>query len=107
MSEKPEKRTFSNVVGSSSSFYPDLPRIPLGELLETEVEVLDAVVIDDFETDFGIHDLALMKVKVKDTVGTTACSGQVVIKKVKKALEMEALPLYATFVKPGRYYDVL
>lgn len=99
-------KTFSEALGVSP-FYPELPRIELGEILGEDLVVLDAKVMKDFESEkYGNHDLALLRIQLKADEFTTACSGMVLCKKVQVALDRKLLPLKGKIVK-DKYYDIL
>jgi len=100
-------KTFTDVL-DTEPFWPDLPKEQLPDLLNRTYKVFDARVIEDFETDFGTHDLALLALEDLDSGEkfTTACSGIVVVKKIKKVLAGKMLPLIGTITKEERYYDI-
>ena len=100
--------TFSDEFGSGS-FYPDLPKKPLAEVLDVTYSIVDATIVRDFEGKFGKSDFALLLIEDINTGEqfTTLCGGEVVVKKLEKALAQKLLPLYGTIVKPAQYYDIL
>ena len=101
------KRTFKSELGVGE-FYPDLPKMPLLVLLNYEYQILDAVIVEGFEGEFGESDFALILMEEKDGKQfTTLCGGMVVIKKLRKAKEKDLLPLYGTIVKLEKYYDII
>jgi len=110
-----QKRTFGSELGAGSvNFYPDLARAPLETVLDRELLVLDAMIVEDFETQYGIGDFALLRLSDEATGEefTTICGGRVVVRKVRKALAQRLLPLYGTIVlreggAHGRYYDIV
>ena len=105
--EASKEKSVSDIV-PSSEFYPDLPKMPLTDIQEVTHRLIDVAIIEDFEGDYGPHDLALMLVEdlLTGEQYTTACSGMVVLKKLKKLIELNALPILATFAKTKRYWDI-
>jgi len=105
--EAGKEKSVSDII-PSGEFYPDLPKMPLTDIQEVTHRLLDVGIIEDFEGDYGPHDLALMLVEdlLTGEQYTTACSGMVVLKKLKKLIELKAIPILATFSKPGKYWDI-
>ena len=102
-----EPKTFTDLLGGGE-FYPDLPRIEFKDLLGRQVLVIDAQIIEDFTTKFGTHDALLLLVELEDVKYTTITSGEVVIKRVMKALKEGLLPLMGTIIyHEDRYYNIL
>ena len=103
-----EPKTFSDLLGGGE-FYPDLPRIDFKELINHQVLVIDAQLIEDFTSKFGVHDalLLLVQMPADGQQFTTITSGEVVIKRVIKALKEGLLPLYGTITKDKEYYNIL
>lgn len=100
-------KTFREAVGGVA-FYPDMPKQRLSDVLDSENVVLDAKIVEGFTSAFGESDFALLL--CEDSEGnqfTTLCGGEVVIKKVRKAIVDKLLPLRATIIKPERYYDIV
>lgn len=100
-------KTFSQAL-DTEPFHPDLPKEQLPDILDRTYKVFDARIMKDFTTDFGTHDLALLALEDLDTGEhfTIACSGAVVVKKVKQAIERKLLPLIGTITRNDRYYDI-
>ena len=106
---KDEPKTFSDLLGGGE-FYPDLPRIDLKELIDRQVLVVDAQIIEDFSSKFGTHDALLLLVEMPEDGSqyTTITSGEVIIKRVMKALKEGLLPLKGTITKGEKpYYNIL
>lgn len=105
--EAPDEKSFSDVTGGGQ-FYPELPKVKLADILGKTFVMRDAVIIENYEGKWGIHDFAIMLLVNHETGEefTCACSGQVILKKVRIALEKEALPLLATITRTQRYYDI-
>lgn len=102
------QKTFSDEFGKGS-FYPDIPKRPLAEVLDKTFSLVDATIIEGFESKFGTSDFSLLLLEDVSTGEqfTTLCGGMVVVKKVRQALDKKLLPLFATIVKPAQYYDIL
>ena len=105
-----EPKTFSDLLGGGE-FYPELPRIEFKELLDRQVLVIDAQILEDFHSkDYGVHDVLLMLVEMPEDgmQYTTITSGEVVIKRVMKALKEGLLPLIGTITYQNEhYYNIL
>lgn len=103
-----EQRCFSSELGSGH-FYPHLPKRPLAEVMDKMYSVVDAVIIRGWESNFGESDFALLLLEdPKDGAQfTTLCGGEVVIKKLQRALDRKLLPLNGTIIKLARYYDII
>ena len=104
-----EPKTFSDLLGGGE-FYPDFPRIEFRELLDRQVLVVDAQIIENFSSQFGVHDALLILVEMPENGEhfTTITSGEVIIKRVMKALKEGLLPLKGTITKGDRpYYNIL
>jgi len=102
-----KEKSVSDVIGSTQ-FYPDIPKMALTDIQEVTHRLIDATVIKDFESEYGVHDLALLLVEdlLTGEQYTTACSGMVVVKKIKQLVNLKAMPLLATISKKGRYWDI-
>ena len=89
-------------------FYPDLPKLPLKDVLGEVYEITDAVIIEDFDGAFGKSDFALLLLtNIEDGKQfTTLAGGMVVVKKIRYALEHKLLPLFGTVTYNGTYYDI-
>ncbi len=101
-----EPRTFSDAIGGGD-FHSDLPRINFKEILDRQVLVIDASLIEDFKSkDYGVHDCLLLLIELQGKQYTTITSGEVIIKRVMKAKTEGLLPLKGTITK-GNYYNIL
>jgi len=105
---KETQRTFSDEFGKGT-FYPDISRRPLEEVLDKTYSVLDATIVEGFESKYGESDFALILMEDVPTGEqfTTLCGGMVVVKKIRQALDRQIFPILGTIVKPGRYYDII
>ena len=103
-----EEKSVTDIVGGGA-FYPDLPKMSLLDIKEVTHRLLDASILVDVEGDYGTHDLALFLVEdlLTGEQYTTACSGMVVLKKTRKLIELKSWPILCTFVKPGKYWDMI
>jgi len=101
------QKSVSDLVGGSQ-FYPDLKQIALSDIAEVTHSLLDAAVLEDIEGDYGTHDAALLLLEdlITGEQYTTICSGMVVLKKVRKLIELKPWPILATITKRGRYWDI-
>lgn len=90
-------------------FYPDIPKVKLDDILNTELHLLDAVIIEDFEGQFGPHPFGIMLLENPKDGAQSTCgtSGVVIIKKLRKLLADKCLPVRATFTKPGTYFNMV
>jgi hypothetical protein len=111
-----ELKRVANVIGKAEKWYPDLSKADLKQMLNTEIVILDARVIDSFDTEYGTHDLAQFKGHLlsdhekKDVTDFTfISSGEVIVKKTRKLLEdkIHNFPIVATFNQTARYFDML
>lgn len=105
--KKQATKSFGDVM-PKIEFYPDLPKVELKDILDKEVEIVDAQIVADFTTKFGVHDFVLLLyTELKDgTQYTTISSGMVIVKKLKYALDNRLLPLKGTITWTGQYYDI-
>ena len=89
-------------------FYPDLPKLPLKDVLGEVYEITDAQIVADFDSQFGKSDFALLLLTgIEDGKQFTCLAGgMVVVKKIKYALEKKLLPLFGTVTYNGTYYDI-
>lgn len=102
-----KEKSFSDVM-PSSEFYPDMPKAPLSDILGKILRVHDAQIIEDYEGNFGPSTFALMLCEdiVSGDMFTTLCGGLVVVKKLRRALADELLPLKGIITRHDRYYDI-
>ena len=106
-----EQRRVSDVVGSGEiSFHVDCERMKLADVvLLGDIRIIDAIIVEGFETVYGAHDLALVAFTNSDDgeVLTTATSGMVTVKKIRKLIEGNAFPITGAFINTGKYYDLI
>ncbi|MBA7584539.1 hypothetical protein ES708_26494 [subsurface metagenome] len=104
---KKTTKSFTDVM-PKIEFYPDLPKLPLKDVLGEVYEITDATIVEDFDSQFGKSDFALLLLtELKDGKQyTTLAGGMVVVKKIKYALEHKLLPLFGTVTYNGTYYDI-
>lgn len=107
---KMKAKTVNEALGIKP-FYADSERIDFSDLIGKSILIVDAVIIADFDSEFGKHDLCLIAFKdietESDEVLTTACSGIVIVKKIRSLLEKRLLPIIGTVNRDNRYYDLL
>ena len=104
---KQATKSFGDVM-PKIEFYPDLPKLNLSEQLDVELEITEAKIVEDFTGKFGSSDFALMLVNTpgeKDK-STLLCGGEVVVKKVRYALDNDMLPLLGMITQEKAYYDI-
>ena len=101
-------KTFGETIGRAK-WYPDLPKVALKDLIDVQFELTDAIIVEDFESRFGLSTFALLLGARLDggTSFTTLCGGMVVVKKIRKAVEEKLLPLLATIFWNDHYYDII
>lgn len=104
---KKTTKSFTDVM-PKIEFYPDLPKLPLKDVLGEVYEITDAQIVEDFDSQFGKSDFALLLLtELKDGKQFTCLAGGiVVVKKIRYALEHKLLPLFGTVTYNGTYYDI-
>lgn len=104
---KKTTKSFTDVM-PKIEFYPDLPKLPLKDVLGEVYEITDAQIVEDFDGAFGKSDFALMLLThIEDGKQyTTLAGGMVVVKKIRYALKHQLLPLFGTVTFNGTYYDI-
>lgn len=114
----PEKKVavaykrFSEI--ASVTFHPEVGRARLVDVLDTDCLIKDARIIEGFTSpyaDSSTFALILLE-SASGEQFTTICGGQVVVNKIRKALDDSLLPLYGKFQKVDSkggfwYYDIL
>ena len=101
----------SDLIGTGiDDFYPHATKTTLEAVIALgDVVILDCVIVDNFETQFGSHTLAIVAVAQSleslETF-TFPTSGQVVVDKLRKLKIQKALPVIGAFLKEKRYYDL-
>ena len=106
----PPRKTFNEAVGAGEKFYPELPQRNFKELLGNPYLVKQAKIVKNFKSKFGMHDFILILCESENTGEefTTITSGEVVIARIKEAMDENLLPLQGTFKynMEGGYYTV-
>ncbi|MBA7567227.1 hypothetical protein ES708_08936 [subsurface metagenome] len=105
----PKEKTKSfNDVMPKIEFHPDLPKLPLADVLGEVYEITDALIVEGFDSQFGKSDFALLLLTdlKEGKQYTTLAGGIVVVKKVRYALDHKLLPLFGTVTYNGTYYDI-
>lgn len=108
----PKARVSDFVKSALDDFYPGAPRTNLADvILRGDVVILDCAIVDDFETEYGLHPLAVIAIAddLDSDPQTFPCSGMVIIRKLRKLKEAKAFPIVGEFVKrpDKRYYDLI
>lgn len=98
----------SDVVTSGvGEFYPDATKTQIEDIMDMgDVMILDAVIVEDFRTEYGIHPFAVVAVERDNDIFTFPTSGQVILAKIRELKQKDALPILGCFVKEKQYYDV-
>jgi len=102
-------KNFTDQYGSDD-FYSDAPQLDIASVLGKQFVIKAAKIVEDFDGKFGTHDFAVLclaDIETHEIVGTVITSGQVVLKKIRKALADGVLPLVGTLVKDQRYYNII
>lgn len=110
MTKNQEPRRIADVLPEKKiEFHTDLPRMELSDVADEELVILDAIVIDNFHSQYGTQDFTLIHAKSGETEFTTICSGAVVVEKIRELLKKRAFPVLATIGKPEgkRYWDLM
>lgn len=98
------------VASGFEDFYPDAAKTSIEVVIGMgDVVILDCVIVDNFETVYGSHALAIIAIAQSiDSAETFTfpSSGQVVVDKLRQLKVRKALPCIGQFVKEKRYYDV-
>ena len=109
MTKGTKYKSFTEQYGSDE-FYPDVPQLDIASIIGKPYVIGDAKIVEDFDGKFGTHDFAILLIvdtETGDKLGTVITSGQVVLKKIRKALSENMLPLVGTLVREQRYYNLI
>ena len=87
----------------SGNLWPDLPRRELDDLLDRDMVILDFSFLNGRYGRF-----AVIKARLPDQEGefTTACGGEVVVRKLDDLKERRALPILGAISYNEKYYDL-
>lgn len=101
----------SDVVDSGfEDFYPDATKTTINNVISMgDVVILDVGIIENFETEYGKHPLAIIAVTQSLDAAETftfPSSGQVIVDKMRQLKAKKAMPLIGHFTKDDQYYDV-
>lgn len=94
-----KEKTFSDAIGTGEiDFYRNLPRTELKTIIDTQVRIVDAQVVREWDGQFGQSSFCLLLIENIETgaQSTTLCGGRALVKQVQKALDLKALPLLGT-----------
>lgn len=115
MTDSQKQQRVSDIVTSGvGDFYPLATKTSLDDVIAMgDVLILDAVIIEDFRTEYGVHPFAVValethtdKSKKGGETFTFPTSGQVLLSKLRELKAKGALPITGCFVKEKQYYDV-
>ena len=114
MNTEAKAKRVSDIIGDGSiNFYPDYPKIDVGEFLGKEFMLMDAKIMRDWPSDYakrGLSDWCLMQIQLEGVNYTTKCGGQVLVRRVADLLSRKAFPLLAEVVMQGDaerpYYNI-
>ncbi len=107
-----EQRVGDVVTSGFEDFYTEAERVEIGAVMEMgDVRILDCRIVENFETEFGEHDLAVIAIQTlgsgsDETVFTFPTSGVVIIRKMRDLISRGLFPIIGRFNREQRYYDV-
>lgn len=77
-------------------FAPDLPQISKERLIGVVVKLEDAVIVEDWDSQFGTSDFALVKLQMKDTTEYTCLlGGKAIVKAMRLSIKRREFPRLA------------
>ena len=101
----------SDVLGKGAGgFYPDAVKVSINDCMaEGDVEFIDCLVIDNYPTDYGLQNLAIIVYEDKSMIRHSfATSALVLVDKFKLLKATGKFPITGQIVKEkGRYYNVV
>lgn len=107
-------KSVTDIIGVAEKWYPDLSKADLKKMLDQTIVITDARIVDQFQTEFGTHDLAQFKGHLlanhedkKITEFTFISSGEVIVKKTKRLIGSKSFPIAATFNQTAKYFDMV
>jgi hypothetical protein len=88
-------KTIEEALGDGKiNFHSDLERLEFAVLLPLNFTIVDAKIIDNWDSQFGTRSFPIVKVRLEDdTEYTTILNGAVILKQVRKLLEKHQLPV--------------
>jgi len=109
---KKNLKSFTDVFGDGE-FHSDLPKVPFIDTLDKTWILEDAKILKDFNGEFGVHDAGLFLFVDPENEAdrfTTINSGQVVVERLKRAIQERRLPMLCTPIKlterRNEYYNL-
>jgi hypothetical protein len=100
-------------VNEKIEFHNEVDKVEFEAIIGSEITILEAKVIRDFDSKFGRHDFMIVYASATASDGSIAkftfgTSGMVLIKRIMRAQELRWLPLTGTIMKPldKSYYDI-
>lgn len=99
MSDKAKR--VSDVIGDGKvSFYPDLPKVKVEDILGKDVMIMDAKIMRDWEGEWGKSSWCLLWVQDAETGegSTTKCGGVVLVKRVQELIDQKCFPIIGAIV---------
>jgi hypothetical protein len=98
----PEIKRFSDI--PSEGLFPETEKVYIKDILGKEIVVYDAKFI---EGRFGEFVVIKFRFPKERKFYSVSCGGQVVVKKVKKAVDEKLLPLRGKIIREKRYYEII
>lgn len=107
---QPLSRVSDVIESSFQEFYPLATKTSIEAVMALgEVIILDTLIVENFETKYGTHPLAVVAVTPRSNdpaILSFATSGQVVLDKLRQLKARAAFPILGSFVMDKRYYDL-
>ena len=98
----PPRRRVSEVL-PSGNLWPDLPRREISDLLDKDMLIKDFSLLNGR---FGKFAVILATFPDSDDEFTTACGGEVVVRKLDELKEKRELPILGAVSFNEKYYDL-
>jgi len=81
---------------SGKKFAPDLPQVSKERLIGVVVKLEDAVIVEDWDSQFGTSDFALLKLQLRDGQEVTCLiGGKAIVKAVRLFIKHREFPRLA------------
>ena len=98
----PPRRRVSEVL-PSGNLWPDLPRREISDLLDKDMLIKDFSLLNGR---FGKFAVIMATFPDSDDEFTTACGGEVVVRKLDELKEKRELPILGAISYNDKYYDL-
>lgn len=98
----------SEAIGRGAvDFHPDLPKIDKAELVGADFVILQAKIIEEWESEYGTSSFCLLRVRLENAEEkTTLMGGKAIVRQVSKLLRDRKLPVRVCLNKrEGSYGD--